>query len=71
MEDENFELQRMELEHGTQAVPVLRDGCTQTEWARPRNKAIQYEPQCMEEKQAKELLESTEMEEFVSAASKR
>ena len=71
VEDENFELQRVELEHGTQAVPVLQDGSTQTEWARPRNKAIQYEPRCMEEKQTQEVLGSAEMEGFVSAASQR
>ena len=71
VEDENFELQRMELDRGMQAVPVLQDGCTQTEWARPRNKAIQYEPRGMEEKQAQEVLASSEMEVFLSAASRR
>ena len=71
VEDENFELQCMELDRGAQAVPVLRDACTQTEWARPRNKAIQYEPRYLEEKQAQEMLASAEMEVFLSAASQR
>merc|ERR1719265_3099233 len=42
--DQNYTLQRRELERGIQAVKETRTSSCQTIWFRPVNKATQYSP---------------------------
>ncbi len=42
LQDPNFNLLRRQLEIGCQAVPVVQDGISQTNWFRPRNATTQY-----------------------------
>ena len=71
VEDENFELQKMELDHSIQAVPMVVDRWTQTDKVKPFSKAIQYEPRLMDEKTAEDTLKSSGMKEFVAKAHQR
>ena len=71
MEDENFELRRMELDHAIQAVPTVIEQWTQTDRVKPFSKAVQYEPRLMDEKAAEELLKMENMREFVTKAYER
>ena len=71
VEDENFELQKMELDHSIQAVPTVLDRWTQTDKVKPFSKAIQYEPRLMDEKTAEDTLKSSGMKEFVTKAHQR
>jgi WD40 repeat protein len=71
VEDENFELRRMELDHAIQAVPTVIEQWTQTDRVKPFSKAVQYEPRLMDEKAAEELLKMENMREFVTKAYER
>ena len=71
VEDDNFELQKMELECGSQAVPPLVDVAIQTAFVKPHNKAIQYVPRSLSNKESQEQLESKGFKEFTSIASRR
>eukprot|EP00164_Ancoracysta_twista_P005181 GFYU01007080.1.p1 GENE.GFYU01007080.1~~GFYU01007080.1.p1 ORF type:complete len:818 (+),score=272.16 GFYU01007080.1:105-2558(+) len=42
--DPNFDLRKMEIDNGTQAVPEMKTATCQTTWFRPVNAIVQYEP---------------------------
>ncbi|KAJ3090116.1 WD repeat-containing protein 63 [Quaeritorhiza haematococci] len=66
--DANYEITRMELNVGVQAVPTVKDALAQTTWNRPLNFSCQYEPiQYTPEEQAA-LAESDEVVDAVRNA---
>ncbi|KAJ3414206.1 WD repeat-containing protein 63 [Chytridiales sp. JEL 0842] len=69
--DPNYEINRMELAMGVQAVPELIDRAAQTNWFRPVNFSTQYEPLTMDPDQRSAALGSEEMTEFVRSVMSR
>jgi WD40 repeat protein len=64
--DPNYELRRMELEKGVQAVPVTTHMPTQTPWFRPVNMAIQYQAIGFPSEEARQkVLESDTLAAFL------
>ena len=61
-EDTTFDLQRMEMDTGTQAVPETRAWHTQTDWKYPRNAATQCAPRTMTEEEAQKVVDENEAE---------
>lgn len=68
--DANYEISRMELEIGIQAIPYLNNTTAQTDWFRPLNMAIQYEPRTMKHEEQKLSLHSENLQEFVGGVSR-
>nr|WAW84845.1 axonemal dynein intermediate chain 3 [Halisarca dujardinii] len=68
IEDENFELRRMEVDHSVQAVPAVVEQSCQTDCVRPFAKAVQYEPRLMDQRTSKEVMGSHSMGTFVATA---
>ncbi|XP_065906152.1 dynein axonemal intermediate chain 3-like isoform X2 [Dysidea avara] len=56
----------MEMDMCVQAIPDLLDACCQTEWKKPCNAAIQYEPQVMSEEDATTIMQSEGAVDFLN-----
>ncbi|KAJ3331023.1 WD repeat-containing protein 63 [Blyttiomyces sp. JEL0837] len=69
--DPVYEINRMELAIGVQAVPELVHKAAQTNWFRPINFSVQYEPLTMSSEEQKSILETDEMGDFVKSVSTR
>ncbi|KAI8906691.1 WD40-repeat-containing domain protein [Gorgonomyces haynaldii] len=69
--DANYDLIRSEMNIGVQVVPVKVDREQQTNWNRPINFQVQYEPIEMEQQEKDEILESEDIEEFIRNVSSR
>jgi len=65
--DQNFELRRMELEKGVQAVPPTNESRSQTTWFRKQNRAIEYSSLELEEEKAKEVETDEEFAKFMQS----
>lgn len=64
-DEKSFDLKRLEIEKGTQAVPEKQENSAQTAWPYPKNAAIQYVPREMDEKEREEIANSNEMSEVI------
>ncbi|KND04124.1 uncharacterized protein SPPG_01562 [Spizellomyces punctatus DAOM BR117] len=69
--DPNYDISRMEISEGVQAVPSLVEAAVQTAWFRPLNFAVQYEPITMSSQEKDAIMQSDEIEDFVQAVSIR
>jgi len=69
--DPNFELRRKEHNAAVQAVPESAAAKSQTTWFRPVAKALQYEPNGLSERQKYDMLDSTEMRDFLGVIRER
>ncbi|KAJ3315591.1 WD repeat-containing protein 63 [Boothiomyces sp. JEL0838] len=69
--DPTYDLNRMELMAGCQAVPELVSTECQTAWFRPLNFSCQYEPIEMDYAEQEEIQNSTGMEDFLLNISTR
>ena len=63
--DPNFDMRRMELDAGVQAVPEHIALATQTPWYRPVNGAVQYEPVSIEAEEKEAMLKSETLTDFL------
>ena len=54
-----------------QAVPIVVDRCSQTDWRYPRNAATQYTPREFNEEEKKQHLESQALGNFMSKSVSR
>ncbi|KAJ3157426.1 WD repeat-containing protein 63 [Geranomyces michiganensis] len=63
--DPTYEISRMELSQGVQAIPDLADGSVQTAWFRPLNFAVQYEPATMSTEEQNAIMSSADIEDFL------
>lgn len=64
--DKTFDLQTVELDKGTQAIPMFTESGTQTEWKYPRNANTQYYAREFTQTEQEDLLKSGEISNFVS-----
>ncbi|KAJ3305744.1 WD repeat-containing protein 63 [Kappamyces sp. JEL0829] len=69
--DPNFDIYRMEIQVGVQAVPELASSHAQTAWFRPVNFACQYEALEMDGAEKHEIQHSDAMEDFFLGVSSR
>ncbi|XP_071799358.1 dynein axonemal intermediate chain 3-like isoform X2 [Asterias amurensis] len=60
-EDKSYNVKKMEMDFGTQAVPTYAESGTQTEWKHPRNQATQYFPREFNIDEKKTLMETEEV----------
>ncbi|KAI8613318.1 WD40-repeat-containing domain protein [Chytriomyces sp. MP71] len=65
--DPAYEVNRMELGIGIQAIPNVATTAQQTTWFRPVNLSTQYEPQILSEMDQKKLLDADELIDYVKA----
>lgn len=64
-DEKSFDLKRVEIDKGTQAVPEKQENSAQTAWPYPKNAAVQYVAREMDEKEREEIANSSEMSEVV------
>ncbi|KAJ3141403.1 WD repeat-containing protein 63 [Physocladia obscura] len=65
--DPVYELNRMELGFGIQSIPEVESIACQTNWFRPTNFSVQYEPITLNEQDQKYLLETDNVIDFVKS----
>lgn len=70
-DDKTFELKKMELDKSTQAIPVLAEGGTQTDWKYPRNANTQYYPREFSHQEKEVILNSKNLPNFISDVTPR
>ena len=70
-EDKTFDLKRIELDKGTQAIPQFTESSAQTDWKYPRNASTQYVPREFNEEEKENINESEEMTDFVKGVAPR
>ncbi|KAK6180530.1 hypothetical protein SNE40_012670 [Patella caerulea] len=70
-EDRNYDLNRMELDKGTQAIPEFDVAGTQTNWTYPRNANTQYYPRLFTEDEQKKIEASKNLHNFLNDAAPR
>ncbi|XP_041359893.1 dynein intermediate chain 3, axonemal-like isoform X2 [Gigantopelta aegis] len=64
-EDKNFNIKKMELDRGTQAIPVFLDAGTQTDWKYPRNACTQSYPRLFTDEEKETIEKSDTLINFV------
>ncbi|KAJ3118520.1 WD repeat-containing protein 63 [Phlyctochytrium bullatum] len=69
--DPAYEINRMELCSGVQAIPTLKDAGVQTNWFRPLNFSCQYEPRLLTSDAQQHIIRSDDMIDFVSSVTER
>ncbi|KAL4236475.1 WD repeat-containing protein 63 [Mactra antiquata] len=69
--DKTYDLNKIELDKGTQAIPWFTDSGTQTEWKYPRNANTQYYPREFSTKEQEDILNKNETKEFVESVGPR
>lgn len=67
-EDKTFDLNKIELDKGTQAIPEFEDTSCQTDWRYPRNASTQYYPREFNEAEKEEHINSNTLRDFVENA---
>ncbi|XP_063710237.1 dynein axonemal intermediate chain 3-like [Symsagittifera roscoffensis] len=70
-DSKSFELSRMEMETGVQAIQSYTTESAQTEWVFPTNAATQYEPREFDEETKQRLMQSEEFASTVETAKPR
>eukprot|EP00795_Rhopilema_esculentum_P004097 gene4097-20277_t len=70
-EDETFDLNKMELEKAIQNVSTNEDASSQTEWPRPRNANVQYEPRMFTQDQLAGIIGAKGLKDFVADVADR
>ncbi|ESP02449.1 hypothetical protein LOTGIDRAFT_199692 [Lottia gigantea] len=70
-EDKNFNLKKMELDKGLQAIPESNASGTQTDWTYPRNANTQYYPREFSEEQQKKMEADKNLQNFLNDAAPR
>ncbi|KAI9089425.1 WD40-repeat-containing domain protein [Phlyctochytrium arcticum] len=69
--DPNFDIMRMEISTGSQAVPEVVESAVQTAWFRPLNFAAQYEPMTLSKPEQEAILSTNEISDFVESVAIR
>ncbi|XP_045159985.2 dynein axonemal intermediate chain 3-like isoform X2 [Mercenaria mercenaria] len=69
--DKTYDLKKIELDKGTQAIPWFQDSGTQTEWKYPRNANTQYYPREFSQKEQEDILNKKETVNFVESVGPR
>ncbi|XP_052776408.1 dynein axonemal intermediate chain 3-like isoform X2 [Mya arenaria] len=69
--DKTFDLQKNELDKGTQAIPWFTESGTQTEWKYPRNANTQYYPREFSTKEQETIVAKKATGEFVGGVCPR
>jgi cytochrome c peroxidase len=67
-EDKTFDLNKIELDKATQAIPEFEDTSSQTDWRYPRNATTQYYPREFTEEEKENHLNSNRLKEFAENA---
>ncbi|XP_022087919.1 WD repeat-containing protein 63-like isoform X2 [Acanthaster planci] len=60
-EDKSYNVKKVEMDYGIQAVPTYSENGTQTDWKHPRNQATQYFPREFDNEEKKTLMEMEEL----------
>lgn len=69
--DKTYDLNKLELDKGTQAIPWFTNSGTQTEWKYPRNANTQYYPREFSQKEQNDIMKKNQTREFVEGAAPR
>ncbi|XP_052258483.1 dynein axonemal intermediate chain 3-like isoform X6 [Dreissena polymorpha] len=69
--DKTFDLQKIELDKGIQAIPWFMDSGTQTEWKYPRNANTQYYPREFSQHEQQEILKKKQTGTFMDGVCPR
>ncbi|KAL5022553.1 hypothetical protein ScPMuIL_001708 [Solemya velum] len=70
-EDRTFDLKKVELDKGVQAIPGLQDCGTQTNWKYPKNANTQYYPREYDKLEKDKINTSKVLETFVTSVGPR
>ncbi|XP_048256413.1 dynein axonemal intermediate chain 3-like isoform X4 [Haliotis rufescens] len=70
-EDKTYDLKMLELDKGTQAIPLISDAGTQTDWKYPRNANTQYYPREYSEQEREKIASSKPVKDFVGTVAPR
>ncbi|XP_074640912.1 dynein axonemal intermediate chain 3-like [Tubulanus polymorphus] len=70
-EDKSYDLNTIELDKGTQAIPFLVETSTQTDWKYPRNACTQYYPREFTDEEKEAHLNSKNLKDAVNNVTPR
>ncbi|XP_048457522.1 dynein axonemal intermediate chain 3-like [Rhincodon typus] len=70
-QDKNFSIKKLERDIGIQAVCILEENSTQTEWTYPRNACTQYTPSEFTQEEKDEMLKSEALTTFINSVALR
>ncbi|KAK3590717.1 hypothetical protein CHS0354_012290 [Potamilus streckersoni] len=70
-EDRTFDLKKVELNKGIQAIPVFVNSGTQTDWKYPRNSNVQYESREFSSEEREKIENSKNLANFISNVTPR
>ncbi|XP_041063784.1 dynein intermediate chain 3, axonemal [Carcharodon carcharias] len=70
-QDKNFSIKKLERDIGIQAVKILEESSTQTEWTYPRNACTQYTPSEFTQEEKDEILKSEALNTFINSVALR
>ncbi|XP_002740173.1 dynein axonemal intermediate chain 3-like [Saccoglossus kowalevskii] len=70
-EDKSFNIKKVEIDSGTQAIPTLIENGSQTEWKHPRNASTQYTPREFSEEEKEKISSSKTVNKFVEEVAPR
>ncbi|XP_078417930.1 dynein axonemal intermediate chain 3 [Cetorhinus maximus] len=70
-QDNNFSIKKLERDIGIQAVKILEESSTQTEWTYPRNACTQYTPSEFTQEEKDEILKSEALNTFINSVALR
>ncbi|XP_038048584.1 dynein intermediate chain 3, axonemal-like isoform X2 [Patiria miniata] len=70
-EDKSFNVKKVEMDYGVQAVPTYTENGTQTDWKHPRNQTTQYFPREFDKEEKNKLMESEDILNFLNHVTPR
>ncbi|XP_059504253.1 dynein axonemal intermediate chain 3 isoform X2 [Stegostoma tigrinum] len=70
-QDKNFSIKKLERDIGIQAVSILEENSTQTEWTYPQNACTQYMPSEFTQEEKDEMLKSEALTTFINSVALR
>ncbi|XP_043556049.1 dynein axonemal intermediate chain 3 [Chiloscyllium plagiosum] len=70
-QDKNFSIKKLERDIGIQAVCILQENSTQTEWTYPQNACTQYTPSEFTQEEKDEMLKSEALTMFINSVALR
>ncbi|KAM9324679.1 dynein axonemal intermediate chain 3 [Gastrophryne carolinensis] len=70
-QDKCFSIRPKERDTGVQAVPLIQEKSTQTQWRFPRNACTQYQSREFNKEEKKASLSSKELKDFINSVSLR